>query len=119
MTFDQYVQQHLKTPFVWGEHDCITFAIGWLNLRTGKDWLADLPEWHTALEARRTIDSVGGLEAIFDKHLTRINPKMARDGDIGKFGATVYLFCASKAVAPDHSGLAFIDRTNVPCAWSY
>jgi hypothetical protein len=119
MTFEEYVRSQLNTPFVWGEHDCILFSIGWLNHRTGKDWLAELPKWRTAKQALRTIQSVGGLEYQFDLNLERINPNLARDGDIGLLGHVTFLFSGSYVLAPGYSGLEFIERTKVPCAWSF
>lgn len=119
MKLEEYIEQHLNTPFGWGSNDCITFAIGWLNVRAGKDWLAELPRWGTVFEAHTVIESIGGLSAEFDKHLKRVEPSEAKDGDIGIYGKTVYLFYGAYVLAPGTDGLVFNPRKIVSCAWSY
>ena len=118
MTLQAYISERLELPFVWGSHDCILFAIGWLNLRSGKDWLADLPTWSTAKEATRAVASVGGLDTAFDARLKRINPNAAKDGDLALVGRTAFLFSGPHIVGPGHQGLVFIERTQACAAWS-
>ncbi|MES2910631.1 MAG: hypothetical protein V4718_04545 [Pseudomonadota bacterium] len=119
MTFEQYLGERLNAPFVWGQNDCILFAIGWLNIATGKNWLAALPHWSTAKEGLRIVQQIGGLQAEFDKKLSQIPPNLARNGDITLIGRTALLFSGRHIVAPGLQGLVFIDRTKAPCAWSY
>lgn len=118
MTLEKYISDRLETPFAWGEHDCILFAVGWLNIRTEKNWLASLPTWASAREALRIVNQLGGLEAEFDRRLQRVNPLAARNGDITLIKRTAFLFSGPHIVAPSHSGLIFLDRTKAPCAWS-
>lgn len=118
MTLEKYIHDRLKAPFVWGENDCVLFAIGWLNIRTNKNLLAYLPPWQTAKEALRIVNQLGGLQAEFDRRLPRVSPSAARDGDIALIKRTVFLFSGPHIVAPGLSGLIFLDRTKAPCAWS-
>ncbi len=119
MTLQAYIQSRLTQPFVWGENDCVLFAIGWLNISTGKNWLAALPPWSNAKEALRVMQQLGGLEAEFDRRLTRTVQARARDGDITLIGRTVLLFAGPHIVAPGKQGLVFINRMRAPCAWSF
>lgn len=113
-----YITARLTTPFTWGTHDCITFAIGWLSIRSGRDLLAPYGKWHDELGARRAIKKAGGIEAQFDAHLTRIPPSHARDGDIALVGNTVFIFTGTRLVGPGPDGLLFKRRGDATCAWS-
>jgi hypothetical protein len=119
MTLEAYISEALEKPFVWGQHDCILFTIGWLNIRTGKNWLAAFPAWSSKREAVRIVAQLGGLEAEFDRRLKRIPPSAAKDGDIGIFGKTAVLFYGPNIVAPGLDGFEFTNRTKATCAWSY
>ena len=119
MSFDDYVAAHLEKPFKWGENDCVTFAVGWVNIRTGKDWLAELPKWNSAMQAHKLIHRLGGLEYLIDKALPRIHANYSKDGDITLGDNTVYLVAGEHIIGPGFDGLIFLDRTLIKCAWSY
>lgn len=118
MTLSDYIIERLERPFIWGQHDCVLFAVGWLSIRAGREMMPPLPAWTNAKEAMAAVESVGGLEAQFDKHLTRIHPNLARDGDITLVDGTAYLFSGAQIVGPGHEGLVFKDRGIACCAWS-
>lgn len=113
-----YIAGHLKSPFVWGENDCITFSIGWLSIKSGRDLLAPFRPWSSKHEAIEAIIGAGGLEMQFDHQLRRVPASLAQDGDITLIGRTAYLFSGSHIVAPGESGLVFKPRTEATCAWS-
>jgi hypothetical protein len=119
MTLHEYITSNLRKPFEWGQHDCVLFAIGWLNQATGKDWLEEFPKWATAKEALRSVESLGGLKAAADARLKPIHPNLARDGDIALYDGCLCLFSGAHVVGPGPSGLTFVDRTRAECAWSY
>jgi len=119
MTFAEYIAERLCRPFKWGEHDCICFAIGWVEIATGIDHLSAHRPWSSEAEAARLIASFGGLEQQFDRHLKRIDHNYARDGDITLIGNTAYLFSGSMIVSVGASGLVFKNRLDATCAWSY
>lgn len=119
MTLDQYISAHLSRPFVWGKNDCVLFAAEWVRLQTGRDYLAALPAWSSALEARRVLRALGGLEAELDRRLTRIRPAEGCDGDIALTGGGACIFSGARVVGPALQGLEFIDRTRVCAAWHY
>lgn len=117
MKLHNYIAQHLGRPFVWGEHDCVLFAAGWVRVATGSDPLAELPGWHSAAQALRVIRSVGGLEDALDERFTRINPKQAMDGDLALYRGCVCLFSGANIVGPNQNGLEFMRRSQAEAAW--
>ena len=119
MTLPEYICSHLNMPFVWGENDCILFAIGWVEISTGKDYLAEHKPWNTAKQALRIVKNLGGLEATFDRLYERINPNMAKDGDLSLYNNAACLFTGRHIVGPSHTGLIHLDRTHTCHAWRY
>jgi len=119
MTLADYITRLLREPFCWGKHDCVNFANGYVKAQTGKDHLAEFGEWSTALGAARKIKQAGGLEAALDARFTRINPNLAKDGDLALYKNSVCLFSGPHIVGPGKNGLEFIDRKHAECAWSY
>lgn len=118
MNLETYIGERLEKPFVWGEHDCVLFAIGWVNIRAGRNLLAHMPAWSSAKEALRVAQQLGGMEAELDRRLTRIHPGLAKNGDVALIGRTCFLFSGPYIVAPGEAGLIFADRTKALCAWS-
>lgn len=119
MTLPEYITAHLAKPFVWGENDCVLFAIGWLEHATSRDYLSQYKPWASAREAIRKVDEAGGLEGLFDAQLQRINPHMAVDGDIALIDRTAFLFSGPHVVSVGESGLVFLNRMDAKCAWHY
>jgi len=117
--FAEYITAHLDKPFAWGENDCIGFAVGWVEIATGRDYLSAHRPWANEAEAMRLIKRLGGLKKLFNTHLKRIEPNYARDGDITLIDKTVYLFSGSQVVSVGKTGLVFKSRQEAPCAWSY
>lgn len=119
MTLHEYITANLRKPFVWGEFDCVLFAVGWLKIATGVDYIADLPKWNSEKQALRVIKRVGGLEKAIDTKLKRINPNLAGDGDVALYNGCMCLFSGAYIIGPNKGGLERIDRTKAECAWSY
>lgn len=119
MTLPEYITANLQKPFAWGSHDCVLFAVGWLNVSTGRDHLAEFGSWGNAREAMRIVKRLGGLERAVDARLTRINPHLAKDGDLALYKRCLCLFSGAYIVGPSHDGLAYINRLEAECAWSY
>lgn len=119
MTLAEYITSNLKTEFEWGAFDCCLFAAGWVREATGEDPLEGLPKWKTERQALRVIKSVGGLESALDARFTRINPNLAKDGDLALYKGSVCVFSGPHIVGPSQSGLQFINRMEAECAWSY
>lgn len=119
MTLAEYITEHLGHPFQWGAHDCVLFAVGWLEQTTGRDYLTPYKPWATALEAARKVADLGGLDALFDQHLTPINPNLAADGDLAIIRGTAFIFSGAHVVSVGETGLVFLDRLEAKYAWSH
>jgi hypothetical protein len=119
MTLAHYITSHLGRPFKWGEHDCVLFAVGWLEHATGRDYLSPYKPWSTALEAARKVADSGGLDALFDAELEPIEPNFAVDGDLAIIRGTAYLFSGPHVVSVGEDGLVFKDRLEAQYAWSH
>jgi hypothetical protein len=62
---------------------------------------------------------MGGFETILDARLTRINPKLAKDGDVALYRSAICIFSGPHIVGPGFNGLVFVNRMEAECAWSY
>lgn len=114
-----YIAARLSTPFKWGEHDCVCFSVGWLELAAGRDYLSAHRPWSNERDALRIVKRLGGLESMFDRHLERIEPNFARDGDLTLIDGTAYLFSGAQVVSVGESGLVFKNRMEAACAWFF
>lgn len=117
MTLPDYIQSKMQTAFEWGVNDCMTFTIGWVEHVTGKKYL---PEklWKNEMQALRTVKKNGGLEKVFDKNFTRIQPNYARDGDITVCDGVASIFSGRFVISVGKDGVSPKPRTNATCAWS-
>lgn len=117
MHLSEYIQMHTNKRFRWGSHDCITFSIGWLELKTGRDYLTEHRPWRTAREAKQKLRDRQGLFFLFDENLIRINPNMAQDGNITIINGAACLFSGRHVVSVGKTGLIFADRLRADVAW--
>jgi hypothetical protein len=117
MRLPQYISLHANKPFKWGENDCCTFAIGWLELVMGKDFLSEHRPWSSALGASRKVKNLGGLPLLLSNNLVQINPNFARDGDIAILDGTACLYSGRHVVSVGKDGLLFVDRVLAESAW--
>lgn len=61
---DQFVKERLNTPFHWRDHNCVTFAAGFVQALTGVDHLEGLVEKarpDTLRQAIKNVEDLGGL----------------------------------------------------------
>lgn len=93
------------------------FAARWVQLATGKDYLSDVPPWFTEIGAKRVLIKVGGLEAIMDRKLTRIDRNYAADGDIAFHQDSLRVYSGRYICGPGPNGLVYFDRGEAICAW--
>jgi hypothetical protein len=119
MTLADYITEHLSRQFKWGEHDCVLFAVGWLEKATGRDYLKPYKPWSSAREAARKVADAGGLDALFDAELKAIDPNFAVDGDLAIIRGTAHLFSGPHVVSVGEEGLVFKDRLEAAYAWSH
>lgn len=117
MMLHEYITKHLHVPFKWGENDCLSFALRWVEISTGKTPFDGLPKWKTAFGAKKVIKKFKSLEAILDARFERVNPNLAQDGDIALVNGAVTLLSGAYCTAPGEKGLEFVDRMEATCAW--
>lgn len=96
---DAYLARHRATPFAWGQHDCCTFAAGWVQARTGLDPMAGLRGYSSRLGAARAVRAVahGGRPAatLQTALLGRLGPCV--QGNFAQAGDLVLVQQASRA----------------------
>ena len=116
-TLAEYLTDRLDMPFEWGVNDCVTFAVGWLEIKHNKDWLSQYKPWSGAKEALRIVESLGGLVKMFDDNLISVSPLMAQDGDITYKDKTTFIFSGNYIIGVGEEGLMRFDRMEATCAW--
>lgn len=119
VTLVEYIAAGLERKFGWGSWDCVLFAVGWLEIATGRDYLTQYKPWSSAFEAARKVANLGGLDALFDAELTQINPHFAADGDLAIIRGTAFVFSGPHVVSVGEEGLVFLDRLEAQYAWSH
>ncbi|MEB0133772.1 hypothetical protein QN362_00335 [Actimicrobium sp. CCC2.4] len=119
MTLPEYIAANLERPFAWGSHDCVLFAIGWVNLATAVDHLDEFDKWTTERQAIRTVKAVGGLQRAYDERFKAVHPNLAQDGAIGLYQRTTGIFSGAHLICPGIQKLEFIDRSLCLLAWHY
>src|SRR5688500_10540693 len=117
MTLPEYITAHLRKPFKWGANDCCTFIGGWIQIKTGRDYLTEHRPWSTARQAAKKLKELGGIQALLQSNLKPINPNMAQDGDLTIYQGTAHLFGGRHIVSVGIDGLIFTDRTVAKEAW--
>ena len=75
------VQRHRHRPFKWGRFDCATFAALAIKAMTGENALQDF-KWKSKEEAIALLRKHGGLVAMIDQRLERVDVPYAQRGDI-------------------------------------
>lgn len=80
--FEAELAAAARRPFVWGEHDCVTFAARCWLARTGVDALAGFA-WGSEAEAAVLLAQMGGLRAAVTSRLGEpVAPLLAAMGDV-------------------------------------
>ena len=77
----KFIKSRKKTPFWWGVHDCVLFAVGCANAMIGGD-LAEKYRYSSEEEAAAIIKGAGGFRELVSFNMgPEIPPKMAQRGD--------------------------------------
>lgn len=122
------VADAMHAPFVWGAHDCVTFAADCVRAVTGVDLLADLPGWAGPKQALRVIEEQGGMAAALTARFGEpIGPAWAQRGDVGLLvegeagdgltGIAVAVCMGDVWLAPGTDGLERLPLAAVAQAW--
>jgi hypothetical protein len=119
-----FLASHMRTPFAWGGHDCVTHAAGAILAQTGVDKLAVYRgRWSTAREAVALLDTLGGMEAAVSSVLTPIAAGMAQRGDVAGWldpegRLQLAIVEGDTLVGPGLEGQERLPRAAMVCAWS-
>lgn len=125
-TLHRYLAARTAQPFAWGReaNDCVSFALGAVEVLTGRAIRGQLPSWTTERGALRALARLGGLAAAVDTVLTPIAPAMAQRGDVAmaenpQTGAqALFVVEGATLVGPDASGARRLPRARMAKAWS-
>jgi hypothetical protein len=121
-----FIERHRDTPFAWGVHDCVTFAIGWLELAredlAPRDDLAPRLAYGSAHEAARELGQQPLAEAVEAwGELPRIGVTFAQRGDLVLLDVggrqTLGLCVGGDAAGPSTHGIEFAPMTAAVAAW--
>lgn len=120
----ELMQARQARGFRWRfPRDCVSFVAACVKAQTGRDLLAGVPRWRTRAEALAVADAQGGLIAAIDARLRRVEPAMARRGDIAGlpdplFGVRLMIVEGDTLVGPGQRGLERLPRSEMVMAWS-
>lgn len=118
------IEERGRRAFGWrAGRDCVSFAAACVKAQTGEDLLAHLPRWKTRGEALKMARARGGLKLALDKRLDRIEPALAKRGDIAGlpdplFGVRLMVIEGETLVGPGTRGLERLPRSAMTLAWS-
>lgn len=123
---EHYVERHRATPFAWGQHDCATFAAGWValarpDLSPQEDFAAEM-DYSTAAGAVRALagHSIAGIVENWGE-LLRVEPAFAQRGDVVLLdvaGRRSLAVCVGElACGPGTTGMEFVPMTAAVAAW--
>ena len=105
----EYIEAARDTPFEWGSHDCLHFAIGAASMQTGRRY--PLPRYSTACGAARLAQRLRLLEHL-DRTFWRC-PHVPPPGSLvavkedGPTGYRLGVVVSDKAAFVSPNGLAF------------
>ncbi len=111
-------------PFVWGTHDCCTFAAACVDAVLGGDFVAQLADLYTdEASARRYLEARGGLRsattAILGEPVDRW--ALARRGDVclvpAEQGPGLGVCIGHRIALPGERGLALYSLSVALCVW--
>lgn len=110
-------------PFVWGSHDCFTFAADCVLAMTGDDKMAKhRGGYKSELGANRKLKRMGGVAAAVSTELGEsIDPKLAQRGDVVFFtavmGDTLGICMGSVIASPAQTGVGYTPMSQAIQAW--
>ena len=120
---DDYIASKQAQPFAWADHDCCTFAAGWVQIATGHDPMHGLRDLRSARPALRKLATLGGLLAAVDGLLGQHLPgAFAQAGDVamvtlGKNRAAMAVCNGTALVVPGVRWLEVLPMTEAVCSW--
>ncbi len=84
---DLFLDEAMRSPFVWGARDCLLWPADWVRLAVGRDPAAAFRgRYRTQLGAARILTRHGGLVALATRSMTAAGldeTTEPRSGDVG------------------------------------
>lgn len=118
-----FIDSRQNTPHEWGsdKNDCVSFCLGAIEAQTGE--LLTKRKWKSHATGIRTLHRMGGMQAAWDKYLTRIPPSLAKRGDVAgipdpDLGISPAIVEGETLVAPGPKGNRRLKRRLATVAWS-
>lgn len=119
------LQESLRTPFVWGTHDCVLLAAKGVDAQLGTAWYDDVRvrfSYTDEAQARAVLAAAGGLEAMVTSYLgTPVMPSWCGAGSVVLTAlGERQLLClhdGTKLVGPDEVGLRRVPMALAVCGW--
>ena len=127
--FDTFLNRKLKTPFAWGEWDCVMFTNGFIKAMTKKDLLPKQWKWKTEEEAMQSILKYGkgkglacAIQNAIDKTsgIEEIDKQYIRKGDFGVYkeeSELAFVYDGYHALGVDDEGMVVKSDVDVVRAW--
>jgi hypothetical protein len=117
-----FLKSKENTPFQWGVHDCIMFAVGCAQAMTGIDLAEKYRGYSTQEEAAQIIKKARGfLELVTENMGEEITPNFARRGDwimIETEGQPALSVCmGTTVIAAGRDGLVRHPMNEALAAW--
>ena len=122
----QWLQQAIKTPFVWGQFDCVLAAADAVNAQTGYDFATAYRGCYSTDKGALKQLKRRGYESVFDVVAKALDgeavaPAQLQRGDIGgatlPTGKTLGLIWADRLWLPSEKGLTPVSMQQVECGW--
>jgi hypothetical protein len=127
--FDAFLSRKLKTPFAWGEWDCVMFTNGFIKAMTKEDLLPKQWKWKTEKEAMQCILKYGkgkGLAHAIQnavnktKGIKEIDKSYVTKGDFGVYREESELACVFDgyhALGVNDDGVVVKNNVDIVKAW--
>ncbi len=113
-------------PFIWGQHDCVQFALSVLKAVDARDWsqISHTP-YRSARKAKRVLQEMGFesaqelAQAVLGPAYTPLSE--AKRGDLAAvptpFGPALGVVVGAQVAAPGKSGLVLTPLTQALACW--
>lgn len=121
---DRFVFEHMGRSFDWSQHNCVTFAAGFVRALHGYDALGTEGRPSDLREALRSVRSYGSLQLAVASRLGEpMDPKLAGYGDVvlvpgtEGVGDSLAVCVGSSVLAPGEKGLVRLPLSQAKLAW--
>jgi len=119
--FERFIDERRNAPFEWGRNDCCLFVFDALLALTGRDYVAGLRNYSSALGAAKIIKKIGSIEALLDSLFEPLSVQFAKKYDPVLFntdgGQALGICIGTHFAAVSQHGLSYIGLAHAQKAW--